>query len=344
VLETLFRKRFFVVHLVLSALLAFLLARTVTAVASQLLLAKVVAMARGNEPAAGRAAVPRSTGTLRDFVAAANANIFEGRREVTVEEPGAAAAASPVMSGDWRDAPKSALRLRLVGTTAFSEPKYSLASIIDESQAGAGAGLYSINDCVTVDRSGLSEEDAKLLDKPPPCKKVGELAQVLRIEPERVFVLNVADARIEYLALNEPPAAGGEPPPLARVEKTDEKPGEGKDIGEGITKTGENSFGVPRSAVDGALNNLSELATQARIVPAFEGGKPVGFKLFSIKPGSLYSKIGLQNGDVVNRINGFEMSSPEKGLEVYQKLKDSSNVTVDIKRRGKPMTLDYTIH
>jgi hypothetical protein len=37
------------------------------------------------------------------------------------------------------------------------------------------------------------------------------------------------------------------------------------------------------------------------------------------------------------------MSSPEKGLEVYQKLKDSSNITVDIKRRGKAMTLDYTI-
>jgi histidinol-phosphate aminotransferase len=34
------------------------------------------------------------------------------------------------------------------------------------------------------------------------------------------------------------------------------------------------------------------------------GGKPVGFKLFSIKPGSLYSKIGLQNGDVINRIRG----------------------------------------
>ena len=73
------------------------------------------------------------------------------------------------------------------------------------------------------------------------------------------------------------------------------------------------------------------------------GGKPVGFKLFSIKPGSLYSKIGLQNGDVINRINGFEMSSHEKGLEVYQKLKDSSSVTVDIKRRGKPMSLDYAI-
>ncbi len=342
-LETLFRKRFFVVHMALSALLAFLVARTVNTVAARVLLPKLVAKLGAADAPTARPPPPRAAGVSRDFVAAANANIFEGRREVTVETPGAAVDAPAVVSGDWRDAPKSALRLRLVGTTAFSEPRFSLASIIDEAQAGAGAGLYSINECVTVDRSGMSEEDAKLLDKPPPCKKVGEVAHVLRIEPERVYVMNLGESRIEYLALNEAPAAG-EPPALAKVEAPAEKAGDGKDLGEGITKTGENSFGVPRAAVDGALNNLSELATQARIVPAFEGGKPVGFKLFSIKPGSLYSKIGLQNGDVVNRINGFEMSSPEKGLEVYQKLKDSANVTVDLKRRGKPMTLDYTIH
>jgi general secretion pathway protein C len=342
VLETLFRKRFYVVHLALSALLAFLLARTVTAMASRVILAKAVALAGGETPAAPRAP-SRPAGSFRDFVAAANANIFEGRREVTLDEPGAGDA-TPAASGNWWEAPKSALRLRLVGTTAFSEPKYSLASIIDEAQAGAGAGLYSINECVNVDTSSLSPDEAKLLDKPPPCKKVGDVAVVLRIEPERVYIMNNGESRIEYLALNEPPAAGGaEAPLLAKVEKTDDKAGDGKDLGEGITKTGENSYGVPRSAVDGALNNLSELATQARIVPAFEGGKPVGFKLFSIKPGSLYSKIGLQNGDVINRINGFEMSSPEKGLEVYQKLKDSSSVTVDIKRRGKPMSLDYAI-
>ena len=342
-LETLFRKRFFLVHLALSALLAFLLARTVTALVSHVVIAKVLASAGADD---GRAALPRAAqraaSIARDFVAAANANIFEGRRDVVLED--GPTKETPVDSGEWWNAPKSSLRLRLVGTTAFSEARYSLASIVDESQGAAGAGLYSINDCVAVDTSRLSPEDVKLMDKPPPCNKVGDSAVVRRIEPEKVYIFNTAESRIEYLALNEPPGTGEAPSMAIKAEKPEEKSaGDGKDIGEGITKTGENSYGVPRSAVDGALNNLSELATQARIVPAFEGGKPVGFKLFSIKPGSLYSKIGLQNGDVINRINGFEMSSPEKGLEVYQKLKDASNVTVDVKRRGKPMTLDYSI-
>ncbi len=343
-LEALFRKRFFLVHLALSALLAFLLARTVTALVSRVVISKVLSSAGADDNrAASPRAPPRAASAARDFVAAANANIFEGRRDVIVEE-GGSAKETPVSSGEWWNAPKSSLRLRLVGTTAFSDARYSLASIVDESQGTAGAGLYAINDCIVVDTSRLTVDDVKLMDKPPPCNKIGESAVVRRIEPEKVYIFNTGESRIEYLSLNEPPGTG-EPPSVAmKTDKADDKSGgDGKDIGEGITKTGENSYGVPRSAVDGALNNLSELATQARIVPAFEGGKPVGFKLFSIKPGSLYSKIGLQNGDVISRINGFEMSSPEKGLEVYQKLKDAANVTVDVKRRGKPMTLDYAI-
>ena len=339
-LETLFRKRFFFVHLALSALLAVLLARTVTSGVARVLLDKlqgaVAAQTKPTPPSS------RPGGPPRDFVAAANANIFEGKREIVLDEPGDDTPAADGMSGDWWDAPKSSLRLRLVGTIAFSEPEFSLASIVDEGKGGAAAEVHAINDCAYADTSNMSADDQKLMGKPMPCNKVGDVAVVKRIEPERVYILNSQEGRIEYLALNEPPNPGDPPPALAKVEKAEDK-GDGKDLGDGIVKTGENTYGVPRSAVDGALNNLSELATQARVVPAFEGGKAVGFKLFSIKPGSLYSKIGLQNGDVINRINGYEMSSPEKGLEVYSKLKDSSNITVDVKRRGKPMTLDYAI-
>jgi len=338
VLETLFRKRFFVVHLALTAVLALVLARVTTAVAARVVVEKLQAAVAASTPAVKAPARPVSP--VRDFSAVANANIFEGRREIVIEDTGTDVVAVDSSGGvDWPNAPKSSLRLRLVGTMAFSEPTFSLCSIVDESQSGASADMYSVNACLDLDLSTLSADDLKLVGKQAPCSKVGEQAVVKRIEPERVYIFNNTDSRIEYLALNEPPAPAGDRPLVAKVDVL-EKPEEGAD---GIVKTGENQFGVPRSTVDNALNNISKLATDARVVPAFEGGKPVGFKLFSIKPGSLYSKIGLQNGDVISKINGYEMSSPEKGLEVYQKLKDSSNVTVDVKRRGKSMTLDYTI-
>lgn len=114
-------------------------------------------------------------------------------------------------------------------------------------------------------------------------------------------------------------------------------------LGENVKKVSDSEFEIPREEIDKALTNMSMLATQARIVPSFKNGKPNGFKLFSIRSNSLYSKIGIKNGDVVQRINGFEMNSPDKALQIYNKLKNASSITVDLLRRGRKKSINYTI-
>ncbi len=99
----------------------------------------------------------------------------------------------------------------------------------------------------------------------------------------------------------------------------------------------------PRTELDKALANLNDLAMQARIVPAFKDGQAEGFKLFSIRPDSLYSKIGIVNGDVIKRINGFDMNSPEKALEIYTKLKDANRIDVEIDRNGTSVRKTYNV-
>ena len=76
------------------------------------------------------------------------------------------------------------------------------------------------------------------------------------------------------------------------------------------------------------------LATEARIVPHFEGGKGAGFKLFSIRPGSIYSKIGITNGDVIQRINGEDIDSPDKAFDAWRRLKDASSIQIELSRGG----------
>lgn len=93
--------------------------------------------------------------------------------------------------------------------------------------------------------------------------------------------------------------------------------------------------------LDFAMNpNLHLLAQQARIVPAFQNGRAVGFKLFSIRPSSDFARAGLHNGDVVTRINGIELSSPERALEAYQRANDGL-IVVDFLRRGERGTLTH---
>jgi general secretion pathway protein C len=57
----------------------------------------------------------------------------------------------------------------------------------------------------------------------------------------------------------------------------------------------------------------------------------------------VYAKLGLTNGDTLSAINGMELTTADKALEVYTKLREATSLEVEIQRRGKPMTLKYSI-
>ena len=71
-------------------------------------------------------------------------------------------------------------------------------------------------------------------------------------------------------------------------------------------------------------------------MPAVKNGKPDGFKLYAIRPSSVYAKLGLTNGDTLQAINGFELTTADKALEVYTKLREATSLEVEVTRRGKP--------
>ena len=77
--------------------------------------------------------------------------------------------------------------------------------------------------------------------------------------------------------------------------------------------------------------------------PASKDGRVIGFKIFSIRPGSVYSQIGVQNGDVVRRINGYELNDPMKLLELVPTLTRANRVEVELERNGSPMTKKYNV-
>jgi general secretion pathway protein C len=113
--------------------------------------------------------------------------------------------------------------------------------------------------------------------------------------------------------------------------------------GDGIQATGENEYLVPRSEVDNALQNMSQLFTQIRAVPHFEGGQSIGFRLFAIRRGSLFDKIGLKNGDIITDINGSPMNDPSKAMALLQELQNANDLAAKVIRNGQPTTLTLNI-
>jgi len=141
-----------------------------------------------------------------------------------------------------------------------------------------------------------------------------------------------------------------EPPPkVAKPAPRPKKPRRGgpatvpKEIADKIQKVSDTEFNVDRAVVDQILENQGELMRSARIVPEKKDGKVVGIRLLRVRPDTLLGTLGLQDGDRVEKINGFDITSPEKALEAYARLRTAGNLSVSINRKGKPMNIDFNI-
>ena len=136
-----------------------------------------------------------------------------------------------------------------------------------------------------------------------------------------------------------PPAAEG----VAAAAEPQQSRGPAKipaDIADKIKKISETEFQVDRSVVDKVLENQAELMRSARIIPETKDGQVVGVRLFGIRPDTLLGSLGIQNGDRLETINGFSMSSPEKALEAYTRLRSAEGLNLQVNRRGQPTTID----
>jgi len=123
----------------------------------------------------------------------------------------------------------------------------------------------------------------------------------------------------------------------------DSAPDRTEEIKGGVAAIGTDSFVVDGAELDKALANLPLLLTQARAVPFFKEGRAVGLRLFAIKTGSLFEKIGLQNGDVLKAVNGNSLADLSQALQLFQKLKDERSITLTMERNMVEKEFKYEI-
>ncbi|MDH5543587.1 MAG: hypothetical protein OEY64_11555 [Nitrospinota bacterium] len=249
---------------------------------------------------------PVSSGgsAMLDYSVIAKKNIFNPG-----SEPPPRGTALKATEEDLSGAVPSTLNLELLGTIITSIPQDNMAVIA--AAAGKEQKLYKIADIVAPD------------------------AKIIRIDRFAVYIEK--GGRVEALTLNMKEGF-----PTQRKAAADN--GSGRPSGvDGLKGVGANQWVMGREFLKDQLNNMSALMTQVRAVPNMTSdGKIDGFKLFQIQKGSLYEKIGLQNQDVLKRINGQVLDSPEKGLELFNALKSETSFKLDIERNNsiKSMTID----
>lgn len=147
-------------------------------------------------------------------------------------------------------------------------------------------------------------------------------------------------------ALPAPPPIGDArvPEPRASWSDTDTHACARARASGGILPTSWTTTYLTRQEVDRALEDHSALMRNARVVPVTGvDGRIAGVRLFGAGGGTYLARLGFESGDLLQTINGYDVTSPEKSLEAYSRLRSADELRVGIVRRGIPMTLVYRI-
>ncbi len=83
----------------------------------------------------------------------------------------------------------------------------------------------------------------------------------------------------------------------------------------------------------------TKITTAANIVPNLKDGVPVGFKIFAIKGGSLFSRICLRNQDIIQSVNDVNLQQLDKGFAIYDAFQNAREVRINFLRAGNPMSV-----
>ena len=243
--------------------------------------------------------------TVEDYSVVFSRNLFNSAGIIPGEGSGPAQPNQP----DLGAAPvRTSLPFTLVGTIILTDELRSIATIEDKS----ATAVYPVRE----------------------TDEIPNKAKIVRIEPKKVTFVNTSSGRMEYIDIPEDAAPPVQPGKVS-VSAPRGTPG--------VEKVAPNQFNVNRSEVDNALKDLNKVLTEARAVPNFENGVANGYKLFQIVPGSIYDKLGLQNGDVITGLNGTAINDPGKAFEMLSELKTSNHLELQVKKDGKVNNNIYDI-
>jgi general secretion pathway protein C len=62
-----------------------------------------------------------------------------------------------------------------------------------------------------------------------------------------------------------------------------------------------------------------------------------GLKGYKVSPGrdaAQFTALGFEAGDIVTAVNGYALSDPSNTLRLYQLMRDATDATFDIDRKG----------
>jgi len=251
-------------------------------------------------------------------------------RLAVLEPPPVAAQAQPV-KGPGAATPSSSPDLGIILQRNLFKTGGAVAPVSEQAQidalAATSLNLQLLGTVAVAGANGRVEPWAVILDKASGRQDVyrqgDTVAQATVRKILRAKVVLGVQGRDEVLAMEGGPVGG--------------KAAAG---GAG----GGNRIVLNRQELQGAMDNMSSILSQVDIKPVTgDNGAASGFAVDRIAGGSLFDKLGLRNGDVIQGANGKAVTTPEDAFAIYQGLKSQPNISISILRDGKPETMELHV-
>ena len=304
------------------AVCAFFVAQGATA----LFAAKVLNAEADATPPPSRRAIATAGGQRkRDPGIILKRNIFDSAlgdlSEAPIENPELTLEDLP--AGDVETPCKGAMRL--IGTVVLpGDLEGSLAAIVGTDKK---AGLHRGGTDVEGSRIRAIHSDAVVL------QSTSGLCRLVMFEVEGAADRPKPAARKP--TQKRPPKSGP---------RADRNAGLSEDeMAEGIEKVNDTNYNLSRSMLNKVLDNAGKIIGIAAVAPKVEDGQSVGMEIKGIRPGTLLTKLGIQNGDILESVNGQSLSSPDAALGAYTTLRTADKFTLSIRRDGQSMMVNYSL-
>ena len=297
------KRYFWLAHVLLVTLAAWLGADMVKAYLSAKLMAPFAV-----RPPQSRSTPDRPTQAVpADYAVIKERNVFNANPPTNTP-----ASEKPPPPPPAQEIQPTQLQLKLVGVAGSDNQRYAV--IEDMTKRGVQA-VYQVGDTV-------------------------QTAQITAISRDCVVFNNGGKSeelcfQRDGLEMKAPPSQSARPGPAAKAAQ----PGDDS----GIVRVDGATWRVSRELLLEQFGNFGNLSTQARMMPYMVQGQPQGFRLVQLVPDSTLQKLGLQNGDVLQKINGLNINSPAEALQAFQQLQNESTVRLELLRQNRPTTLTYDI-
>lgn len=211
-----------------------------------------------------------------------------------------------------RDADKkSSLGLKLVNTVVLQDSVKSLASVQVRSK-----------------EEFLREGDS-----------IPNMIQVGKITRQRLIFKNLKTRKCEFIESKKEKPGTQKPINIVREPKKAKKILD-KANENGITNVG-NTFKIKKDVRARMLENISEVLTQARAVKIDNPDGSLSFRMQEIVPGSIYSQLNIQEGDVITGLNGKKITNMAELMNLFGQIDKVDHFELTLNRNGIEQNLEY---